>query len=108
MLYERQSALANLKFYGQVLYSLPTMSATDALVQVGLSDQAQKPASKLTPSSQRRLAFARVLMGLLRFLLLHPVKRTRTGDRLDATYTCRDSGFGDDFEEADVAGALHV
>jgi ABC-2 type transport system ATP-binding protein len=77
LLYERQSALANLKFYGQVLYSLPTMSATDALVQVGLGDQAQKPASKLTPSSQRRLAFARVLMGPRRFLLLdQPILRS--------------------------------
>ncbi len=76
LLYERQSALANLKFYGKLLYSLPTMSATDALVQVGLSDQAQTRASKLTPSSQRRLAFARVLMGPRRFLLLdQPILR---------------------------------
>ena len=80
LLYERQSALANLKFYGQVLYSLPTMSATDALVQVGLSDQAQTVASKLTPSSQRRLTFARVLMGPRRFLLLDkPILRADLG-----------------------------
>ena len=76
LLYERQSALNNLKFYSKVLYGLPTISATDALVQVGLSDQARTPVSKLTPSSQRRLAFARVLMGPRRLLLLdQPILR---------------------------------
>jgi ABC-2 type transport system ATP-binding protein len=76
LLYERQSALNNLKFYSRVLYGLPAMSAADALVQVGLGDQARTRASKLTPSSQRRLAFARILMGPHRFLLLdQPILR---------------------------------
>jgi ABC-2 type transport system ATP-binding protein len=70
LLYERQSTLNNLKFYSRVLYGLPTMSAADALIQVGLSDQARTAVSKLSPSSQRRLAFARILMGPRRFLLL--------------------------------------
>jgi ABC-2 type transport system ATP-binding protein len=77
LLYERQSVQGNLTFYGQVLPGFPTIRASDVLVQMGLSDQARKPASKLTPSSQRRLAFARVLMGQHRFLLLdQPILRT--------------------------------
>ncbi len=77
LLYERQSVQGNLTFHGQVLHGLPTVRASDALVQVGLSDQAQKPVSKLTSSSQRRLAFARVLMGRHRYLLLdQPILRS--------------------------------
>src|SRR5260370_16311314 len=49
LLYERQSALANLKFYGQVLYGLPTMSPTTALVQERLSALAPNPPSKPPP-----------------------------------------------------------
>ena len=77
LLYERHSVQGNLTFYSRVLHGFPTLRASDALVQMGLSDQAQKSASKLTPSSQRRLAFARVLMGQHRLLLLdEPILRT--------------------------------
>jgi ABC-2 type transport system ATP-binding protein len=76
LLYERMSALENLKFYAQ-LQGFPAAGAGEALDRVGLSDQANKPASKLTPSAQRRLAFARLLLGRHCFLLLdQPIRRT--------------------------------
>lgn len=75
LLYEHQSALDNLTFYGQ-LFGLPANHAHEALAQVGLSDQASTPVSKLAPSLSRRLAFARVFMGPHRVLLLdQPVLR---------------------------------
>lgn len=76
LLYERQNLLQNLKFYAQ-LKDLPVEQAVEALNEVGLSDQARKRASQLTPSAQRRLAFARILIGKPCFLLLdQPIRRT--------------------------------
>ncbi len=76
LLYERHTAQGNLEFYRQ-LHKLPKSSLSDALAQVGLSDQAQTPVSKLAPASQRRLAFARLLMGHHPLYLLdQPTLRT--------------------------------
>ena len=69
LLYDRQSARGNLLFYSQ-LYGLPASQIDKTLALVGLSDQAQRTVTKLAPSAQRRLAFARVLMGQPRLLLL--------------------------------------
>ena len=43
-----------------------------------------------------------------RFLRLHVRERARARDRLDAPDAGRDAAFGDDLEEADVAGARDV
>lgn len=76
LLYDRQSVRRNLVFYCH-LYGLPTNRIGAVLTQIGLSDQAQKTVSKLSPSEQRRLAFARLLLGQHRLLLLdQPVLRT--------------------------------
>lgn len=76
LLYDRQSARGNLVFTCQ-MYGLPTSRIEIMLGQVGLSDQAQKSVGKLAPSEQRRLAFARVLLGQHRLLLLdQPILRT--------------------------------
>ena len=76
LLYERHTAHGNLEFYRQ-LHKLSKSSLSDALAQVGLSDQAQTPVSKLAPASQRRLAFARLLMGHHSLYLLdQPTLRT--------------------------------
>lgn len=76
LLYDRQSVRGNLVFACQ-LYGLPANRIDAVLTQVGLSDQAQKAVSKLAPSEQRRLAFARVLLGQYPLLLLdQPVLRT--------------------------------
>lgn len=69
LLYERQSAHDNLAFSCR-LRGLPVTSVGDALALVGLSDQAQTPAKKLNASAQRRLAFARALLGQPHLLLL--------------------------------------
>lgn len=69
LLYDRQSVRGNLVFYCQ-LYGLPTSRIDAVLTQIGLNDQAQKTVSKLGPSEQRRLAFARLLLGEHRLLLL--------------------------------------
>jgi len=61
LLYERLSALDNLDLYRQ-FYGLPRSRVTEILTVVGLSDQARLPISKLSPSAQRRLAFARLLL----------------------------------------------
>jgi ABC-2 type transport system ATP-binding protein len=75
LLYGRQSAQSNLAFYCRLL-GLPATCATDALALVGLSDQAQQRAQKLNASAQRRLAFARALLGHPRLLLLdQPILR---------------------------------
>jgi len=75
LLYDRQSVHGNLAFACQ-LYHLPTSRVDAVLTQVGLSDQAKKNVSKLVPSEQRRLAFARALLGQPRLLLLdQPVLR---------------------------------
>src|SRR5581483_2872943 len=76
LLYDRQSVRSNLVFSCH-LYGLPTSRIGAVLTQIGLSDQAQKTVSKLSLSEQRRLAFARLLLGRHRLLLLdQPVLRT--------------------------------
>jgi ABC-2 type transport system ATP-binding protein len=76
LLYDRHSVRGNLAFYCR-LYGLPTSRIGAVLMQIGLSDQVQKNVSKLSPSEQRRLAFARLLLGQHRLLLLdQPVLRT--------------------------------
>ncbi|SRR5579884_993413 len=65
LLYERFSARHNLDFFRR-LHKLAASRVDEALASVGLSDQADTLVAKLTPSAQRRLAFARTLMG-------HPV-----------------------------------
>ncbi len=76
LLYDRQSVRGNLVFYCH-LYGLPTSRIGAVLAQIGLSDQAQKVVSKLSPTEQRRLAFARLLLGQHCLLLLdQPVLRT--------------------------------
>lgn len=76
LLYDRRSVRGNLAFYCQ-LYGLPASHIDAILTQIGLSDQAQRAAEKLAPSEQRRLAFARALLGQPRLLLLdQPVART--------------------------------
>jgi ABC-2 type transport system ATP-binding protein len=69
LLYDRQSVRGNLTFYCH-MYGLPTNRIDPVLAQIGLSDQAQKAVAKLAPTEQRRLAFARVLLGQHRLLLL--------------------------------------
>lgn len=76
LLYERQTAQRNLEFYCQ-MYKLPRSSVGEMLTLIGLSDQAQKTITKLSPSAQRRLAFARVLLNKPALLLLdQPALRT--------------------------------
>ncbi len=76
LLYERQTAQANLEFYAQ-LSNLPKSAASEALTLIGLSDQGRKPVTKLSPNAQRRLAFVRALMGKSALLLLdQPTLRT--------------------------------
>ena len=76
LLYDRQTAQRNLEFYCQ-MYKLPRSRVGETLTLVGLSDQAQKTITKLAPSAQRRLAFARVLMNKPALLLLdQPTLRT--------------------------------
>lgn len=75
LLYERQSVRSNLHFVCRV-YGLPASRIETVLGQVGLSDQARKSVGKLVPSEQRRLAFARVLLGQHHLLLLdQPILR---------------------------------
>lgn len=69
LLYERQSVRSNLLFACRV-YGLPTSRIEVVLGQLGLSDRAQKGVGKLALAEQRRLAFARVLLGQHRLLLL--------------------------------------
>jgi len=76
LLYERHSVQGNLKFYCQ-MHGQPTSRIGDVLTRIGLSDQAQKAVNKLTPAAQRRLAFARLLLGQHRLWLLdEPTART--------------------------------
>lgn len=78
LLYKRLSAQGNLEFYCQ-MHRLPKSRAAEMLAQVGLSDQVRKPARKLSPSAQRRLAFARALISKPPvFLLDQPILRTAT------------------------------
>lgn len=69
LLYERLTAQGNLEFYCQ-MHHIPKSRMNEVLALVGLSDQAHKPATKLSPSAQRRLAFARVLVSKPSILLL--------------------------------------
>lgn len=69
LLYERLSARENLELYCR-LHRLPRSHAGTVLEQVGMSDQASKRASKLAPTAQRRLAFARTLLRQPSILLL--------------------------------------
>jgi ABC-2 type transport system ATP-binding protein len=62
LLYERQTPQENLEFYCQ-LRKLPRSRASEVLELVGMSDQSRQRVSKLAPSAQRRLAFARTLIG---------------------------------------------
>ncbi|HEY7415289.1 MAG TPA: ATP-binding cassette domain-containing protein [Ktedonobacteraceae bacterium] len=76
LLYKRQSARQNLEFYRR-LRGLSRESVDAALALVSLNDQAEKAVSKLSSSSQRRLALARAMMGQPSVLLLdQPVLRT--------------------------------
>ncbi|HEU5226364.1 MAG TPA: LytTR family transcriptional regulator DNA-binding domain-containing protein [Ktedonobacteraceae bacterium] len=76
LFYERQTAQGNLEFYRQ-LHKLPKSSVSNALAEVGLSDHAQTPVSKLAPAIQRRLAFARIVMKHAPVCLLdQPILRT--------------------------------
>ncbi len=74
--YERFTAHGNLDFFAQ-LHHLPVARVGEVLDQVGMSDQAQKRISKLSPAAQRRLAFARTLLPRPPILLLdQPTLRT--------------------------------
>jgi ABC-2 type transport system ATP-binding protein len=76
LLYERQSARENLDLYCR-LHQLPRSRIDEMLALVGLSDQARKPAGKLSPVAQRRLALARALIAKPTLLLLdQPILRT--------------------------------
>jgi ABC-2 type transport system ATP-binding protein len=76
LLYERHTARGNLEFYCQ-MHKLRRSRIDEMLELAGLSDQAQKAISKLSPIAQRRLAFVRVLMGNPSVLLLdQPILRT--------------------------------
>ncbi len=69
LLYDRQTALYNLTFFCR-LHNLPPGRAEELLALFGISDQANKVVSKLSPTTQRRLAFARALVGRPCLLLL--------------------------------------
>jgi ABC-2 type transport system ATP-binding protein len=69
LLYDRTSAQGNLELYCR-LHNLPASRAGEVLAQLGMSDQAAKPVSKLSPVAQRRLAFGRALIGRPALLLL--------------------------------------
>lgn len=76
LLYDRQSVRGNLMFYCH-MYGLPANRIDTILAQIGLSDQAQRTVAKLAPSEQRRLAFARTLLGQHHLLLLdQPILRS--------------------------------
>jgi ABC-2 type transport system ATP-binding protein len=68
-LYKRMSVLGNLQFYSR-LYRLPKTRPMEVLEQVGLADQAQTSAEKLSPSLSRRLALGRALLNQPKVLLL--------------------------------------
>ncbi|HEX7733615.1 MAG TPA: ATP-binding cassette domain-containing protein [Ktedonobacteraceae bacterium] len=76
LLYERLSVRGNLLFACR-MYGLPARRVEEILGQLGLSDRANKGVSKLALAEQRRLAFARALLGQPSLLLLdQPVLRT--------------------------------
>ena len=69
LLYERHSAQDNLELYCR-LRDLPIERVAAVLALVGMSDQAQMRINKLSPSAQRRIAFARTLLSQPKLLLL--------------------------------------
>jgi ABC-2 type transport system ATP-binding protein len=69
LLYDRASVQGNLDLYCR-LHNLPASRGGEVLALLGMSDQASKQASKLSPVAQRRLAFARTLIGRPSLLLL--------------------------------------
>ena len=69
LLYDRLSAQENLELYCR-LHNVPRNRVAEVLALAGMSDQARKPASKLSTTMQRRLAFARALIGHPCLLLL--------------------------------------
>lgn len=69
MLYERLGVQENLEFFCQ-LSNIPKSRIVEVLSLVGMSDQAQKRVNKLSASTQRRLAFARMLLHRPTLLLL--------------------------------------
>lgn len=69
LLYDRLTARGNLDLYCR-LHNLPASRAAEVLELLGISDQANKTVSKLSPPTQRRLAFARALIGHPSVLLL--------------------------------------
>jgi ABC-2 type transport system ATP-binding protein len=76
LLYERATVEATLRFQCDLM-GQPRSWATNLLAQVGLSDQAKQPVDKLAKSAQRRLSFARALVGRPALLLLdRPTLRT--------------------------------
>ncbi len=71
-LYKRLSAIENLHFYGR-LYRYPKSRSFEVLEQVGLADQAEMIADKLSPGLSRRLALGRAILNNPPVLLLaHP------------------------------------
>jgi ABC-2 type transport system ATP-binding protein len=76
LLYERHSVQGNLRFYCR-MHGQPPNRVGAVLTELGLSDQVTKAAVKLSPSAQRRLAFARLLLSQHRLWLLdEPTART--------------------------------
>jgi ABC-2 type transport system ATP-binding protein len=82
LLYERHTAQNNLELFCQ-LHDLPASRVATVLEQVGLRDQAQTRISKLSPSNQRRVAFARALLPQPAVLLLdQPALHTDTDTQI--------------------------
>ena len=76
LLYERHTAQSNLEFYCS-MHNIGRSRVSEVLTLIGLSDQAHKTVTKLSSTAQRRLAFARVLIGKPLLLLLdQPILRT--------------------------------
>lgn len=76
LLYERHSVQSNLEFFCS-MHNIPRSRVSEVLTLIGLSDQAHKTVTKLSSTAQRRLAFARVLIGKPSLLLLdQPILRT--------------------------------
>jgi ABC-2 type transport system ATP-binding protein len=68
-LYKRMSVAGNLRFY-QRLRRLPETRVDEVMEQVGLVDQADTSAEKLSPSLSRRLALGRAILNQPGVLLL--------------------------------------
>jgi ABC-2 type transport system ATP-binding protein len=93
--YKNLGTLANLRFQAR-LHGISSAHAEAVLARVGLADQARKPAGKLSPSLQRRLAFGRAILHEPGFLLLiEPFNRCdKTTVRLltDQVHSLAESG----------------